>query len=58
MKVVASGKLKLEDYCHQYFDYWTKDPRDPRSRLQLHHLLSFTSGMPSLSMYNTIVLLK
>jgi CubicO group peptidase (beta-lactamase class C family) len=48
MKVVASGKLKLEDYCHQYFDYWTKDPRDPRSRLQLHHLLSFTSGTPFL----------
>lgn len=28
----------------QYFDYWTSDPRDPRSRIQLHHLLSFTSG--------------
>jgi hypothetical protein len=54
MKVVASGKLKLEDYCHQYFDYWTKDPRDPRSRLQLHHLLSFTSGKSILYLDITI----
>lgn len=44
MNVVASGKLGLNDYCYQYFDYWTRDPQDPRSRIQLHHLLSFTSG--------------
>lgn len=44
LRVVASGKLKLSDYVHQYFPYWTTDPADPRSRIQLFHLLSFTSG--------------
>lgn len=44
LRVVASGKLKLSDFVHQYFPYWTTDPDDPRSRIQLSHLLSFTSG--------------
>ena len=44
MRVVASGALKLNDYCHTFFPWWTRNPNDPRSRIQLKHLLSFTSG--------------
>lgn len=47
-RVVASGKLSFDDFVYQYFDYWTQDPDDPRSRIQLKHLLSFTSGMLSI----------
>lgn len=41
---VASGALRLNDYCHTFFPWWTRDSSDPRSRVQLKHLLSFTSG--------------
>jgi len=44
MRVVASGALRLNDYCHTFFPWWTRDSSDPRSRVQLKHLLSFTSG--------------
>lgn len=43
LRVVASGKLKLNDYVYEHLPFWTRNPRDPRSRIQLHHLLSFTS---------------
>ena len=39
------GGLALDDLAFERLDYWTRDPEDPRSRVTLRHLLSFTSGM-------------
>jgi len=44
---VSSGHLSLETRPHEVFKWWTKDPVDPRSRVTLRHLLSFTSGFYS-----------
>ena len=38
------GTLGLNDPVHKYLQYWTKDSKDPRSRVTLFHLLSFQSG--------------
>eukprot|EP00756_Hemistasia_phaeocysticola_P036567 Hpha_TRINITY_DN16648_c3_g5::TRINITY_DN16648_c3_g5_i1::g.183416::m.183416 len=42
---VADGSIgSLNDPVNKYLDYWTKDPADNRSYVELKHLLSFTSG--------------
>lgn len=43
--LVNDGTISsLDDLCSKYFDWWTTDEKDPRSRVQIKHLLSFTSG--------------
>jgi CubicO group peptidase (beta-lactamase class C family) len=44
MRLVEAGVLNLDDHPHRYLQYWTRDPSDPRSRVTLQQLLSFTSG--------------
>lgn len=44
MAVVRSGKISLSDHPQEYLDWWTNDPKDPRSKVTLEHLLAFTSG--------------
>jgi D-alanyl-D-alanine-carboxypeptidase/D-alanyl-D-alanine-endopeptidase len=44
MRLVEAGELKLGDHPQDYIDFWTDDPDDPRSRVTLEQLLSFTSG--------------
>ena len=44
MQEVEKGTLGLNDPVHKYLEYWTKDSKDPRSRVTLFHLLSFQSG--------------
>lgn len=41
---VAAGNITFETYAHEVFLWWDSDPKDPRSRVTLRHLLSFTSG--------------
>ena len=36
--------LHFDDLASKHLSWWTTDPSDPRSRVRLHHLLSFTSG--------------
>ena len=45
--LVNDGTLKWDDLASKHLTWWTKDPKDPRSRVQLKHLLSFTSGYTS-----------
>ena len=42
--LVNDGTLHWDDLASKHLSWWTKDPKDPRSRIQLKHLLSFTSG--------------
>ena len=42
--VVADGHLTFDTHVHEVFDWWTSDPKNPRSAVTLRHLLSFTSG--------------
>mmetsp|Transcript_26349 Transcript_26349/g.36775 ORF Transcript_26349/g.36775 Transcript_26349/m.36775 type:complete len:403 (-) Transcript_26349:193-1401(-) len=43
--VVADGKIdSLDDKASKYLTWWTKDPKDSRSKVTLRMLLSFTSG--------------
>lgn len=44
MKLVETGTVSLDDHPQQYIDWWTNDSNDPRSRVTLAQLLSFTSG--------------
>eukprot|EP00002_Diphylleia_rotans_P025073 TRINITY_DN4959_c0_g2_i1.p1 TRINITY_DN4959_c0_g2~~TRINITY_DN4959_c0_g2_i1.p1 ORF type:complete len:312 (-),score=71.42 TRINITY_DN4959_c0_g2_i1:136-1071(-) len=44
MAMVDRGILSLEDRPQKYIEWWTNDPSDPRSRITLSQLLSFTSG--------------
>lgn len=44
MRLVDRGVMALDDNPQDYLDYWTSDPGDPRSRVILRQLLSFTSG--------------
>jgi CubicO group peptidase (beta-lactamase class C family) len=44
LRLVEDGRLSLSDNPQKYLTYWTKDPADPRSRVTLQQLLSFTSG--------------
>lgn len=42
---VADGSISsLSDPVSKYLDWWTTDPADNRSYVELKHLLSFTSG--------------
>lgn len=42
---VADGTiLSLDDPVHRYLKWWTISQQDPRSRVTLRHLLTFTSG--------------
>jgi CubicO group peptidase (beta-lactamase class C family) len=42
--LVQDGSITLDDPVSEYVDWWTKDPKDPRSLVTLRMLLSFTSG--------------
>jgi len=43
--IVADNSVKsLDEPVSNYIQWWTTDKRDPRSRVTLRHLLSFTSG--------------
>ena len=44
MRLVERGELSLDDHPQDYIEWWTSDPEDPRSKITLAHLLSFTSG--------------
>lgn len=44
MRLVEAGRMSLSDHPQKYLSYWTNDPADPRSRVTLQQLLSFTSG--------------
>lgn len=44
LKLVEEGTIGLRTPVNNYIDWWTKDPKDPRSNVTLEHLLSFTSG--------------
>lgn len=46
LKLVEEGALSLDDHPQQHLGElgWTSDPEDPRSRVTLAQLLSFTSG--------------
>ena len=41
---VADGHLTFDTLVNTVFSWWTRDSADPRSRVTLRHLLSFTSG--------------
>jgi len=43
--VVADGKLKYTDLASKYLTFWDTDKRNPRSKVTLQTLLSFTSGL-------------
>jgi len=42
-KQLDNGVLSLDVPVHEYIPYWTSDVNDPRSRVTLRSLLSFTS---------------
>ena len=42
--LVADGTLGFDDRANRYLPFWSRDPKDPRSRVTLRHLLSFRSG--------------
>jgi CubicO group peptidase (beta-lactamase class C family) len=43
--LVNDGTISsLDDLCSKYFDWWTTDEKDPRSKVTVAMLLSFTSG--------------
>jgi len=42
--LVHDGTLSFDDHASKYLPWWSTDPSDSRSRVRLHHLLSFTSG--------------
>ncbi len=42
--LVEQGVMALDDPPQQYLSYWSTDPADPRSRITLAQLLSFTAG--------------
>lgn len=44
LRVVEAGFMELDGPISTYFDWWTTDPSDPRSKVTLRHLLSMTSG--------------
>lgn len=47
MRLVDRGVMSLDDRPQDYLTYWTSDAGDPRSRVTLEQLLSFTSGFNS-----------
>jgi CubicO group peptidase (beta-lactamase class C family) len=44
LRLVEAGRTSLSDNPQKYLSYWTSGPADPRSRVTLQQLLSFTSG--------------
>jgi CubicO group peptidase (beta-lactamase class C family) len=44
MRLVEDGVLRLSDNPQDHLSFWTESADDPRSRITLAHLLSFTSG--------------
>ncbi len=44
VSLVDQGVMDLSDRPQDYLAYWTNDPSDPRSRITLEQLLSFTAG--------------
>jgi CubicO group peptidase (beta-lactamase class C family) len=44
MSLVEQGAMALDDRPQEYISWWTSDAADPRSRITLEHLLSFTAG--------------
>lgn len=43
--VVATGRLDFDTCVSDVFAWWSKSPKDARSRVTLRHLLTFTSGL-------------
>jgi hypothetical protein len=41
---VAAGHLAFDTHAHEVFEWWSSNASDPRNRVTLRHLLSFTSG--------------
>eukprot|EP00435_Cladocopium_sp_Y103_P064280 s166_g26.t1 len=41
---VADGYITFDTKPHEIWSWWSSDPKDPRSRVTLRQLLSFTSG--------------
>ncbi len=44
LSLIEQGVMTLDDQPQDYLSYWTTDPTDPRSRITLAQLLSFTAG--------------
>mmetsp|Transcript_21171 Transcript_21171/g.56461 ORF Transcript_21171/g.56461 Transcript_21171/m.56461 type:complete len:456 (-) Transcript_21171:102-1469(-) len=44
-EIVEQTDLDWKSHACEYFDFWTCDPNDWRSGIQLQHLLSFRSGL-------------
>ena len=42
--LVNDGTMRFDDRVNKYLSWWSTDQNDPRSRITLRHLLSFTSG--------------
>jgi len=42
--LVEDGTMAYDDPVNKYLSWWSKNETDPRSRVTLRHLLSFTSG--------------
>lgn len=43
-RLIEAGTMNLSDNPQDHLPFWTSDPADPRSRITLEQLLSFTSG--------------
>lgn len=46
-KLADEGLLNIDTPVNEYIDWWTKDGKDPRSKVTLRHLLSMTAGFGS-----------
>ena len=44
LALIEQGLMSLDDRPQQYLSFWSDDPQDPRSRITLEQLLSFTAG--------------
>merc|ERR1711988_832610 len=42
--LVDQDKLHYDAPMSEYFEWWTKDAKDPRSKITLKHILSQTAG--------------
>lgn len=45
LSAIERGEMTLETRASEHLPWWTRDPEDPRSRVTLGDLLSFTSGL-------------
>ena len=55
MRMVQAGKITLTDKPQQYLSYWTSNPSDQRSSVNLTQLLSLTSGFNNTPIVNGCV---